>query len=65
MRPLIGRYARLEEVPDGTVVRMEADSLDWPAMAIAVLDAEVTVVAPAELTAHLARWADNLSRARS
>ena len=65
VRPLIGRYARLEEVPDGTVVRMEADSLDWPAMAIAVLDAEVTVVAPAELTAHLARWADNLSRARS
>nr|WP_231702926.1 WYL domain-containing protein [Tsukamurella asaccharolytica] len=65
VRSLIGRWARLEETTDGIVVRMEADTLDWPAMAIAVLDAEVTVVEPAELTAHLARWAGNLSRARS
>lgn len=60
----IGRYARIEEAPDGAVVRMEVDSLDWPAMAIAVLDAEVTVVEPAELVGHVSRWAGNLSRVR-
>ncbi len=64
VRARIGRWARLEETPGGTVVRMEADTLDWPAMAIAVLDADVTVIEPAELLDHVARWAENLGRVR-
>ncbi len=65
VRAAIGRYARIEADGASTLVRMEVDSLDWPAMAIAVLDAEVTVVEPAELVTHAARWARNLTAVRS
>ncbi|KXP00182.1 helix-turn-helix transcriptional regulator [Tsukamurella pseudospumae] len=65
VRAAIGRYARIESDGAATIVRMEAESLDWPAMAIAVLDAPVTVVRPPELVDHVAAWARNLARVRS
>ncbi|WP_019201736.1 YafY family protein [Tsukamurella sp. 1534] len=62
VRAAIGRWARIEEDGERTVVRMQADTLDWPAMAIAVLGADVTVVQPPELAEHVRGWAQNLAR---
>ncbi|GAA1080293.1 helix-turn-helix transcriptional regulator [Tsukamurella spumae] len=64
VRAAIGPYAHIESDGAATVVRMETESLDWPAMAIAVLGAPVTVVEPPELVEHVARWAENLGRVR-
>lgn len=65
VRTAIGRWARLETDGEATVVHMQADTLDWAAMAIAVLGADVTVVQPPELVDHVAGWVRNLNRVRS
>lgn len=61
----IGRYAQLTQDGAETVVRMQADTLDWAAMAIAVLGAPATVVQPPELVEHVAGWARTLGAVRS
>lgn len=65
VRTAIGQYAQLSSDGAVTVVHMQADTLDWAAMAIAVLDAPVTVVHPPELVDHVATWARTLSGVRS
>lgn len=65
VRSAIGRYARLSADGAVTVVRMQADTLDWAAMAIAVLGAPVTVAEPPELVEHVAGWARTLGAVRS
>ena len=50
----IGRWARIEELPgDRCRVRMEADDLGWPALALAMTGAPFAEVSPPELIEHL------------
>jgi predicted DNA-binding transcriptional regulator YafY len=45
----IGRWATVTEDGDGCRVHMPTDTLDWPVMVLARLDADFTVEGPAEL----------------
>ena len=66
VRARIGRWADVEDVGAGrSRVRMETDSLDWPAFALGVLGAEVTVVTPPELLELLHEWGGRFCRAGS
>jgi predicted DNA-binding transcriptional regulator YafY len=60
---LFGRWATVSAGPKrgSARVKMSADSLDWPTMALANLDANFTVISPPELTAYLARFATRLN----
>lgn len=50
----IGRWARVEELPGGRCrIRMEADDLAWPALALAMTGASFAEVSPPELVEHL------------
>jgi predicted DNA-binding transcriptional regulator YafY len=54
VRRRIGRWARVEELPgDRCRVRMEADDLAWPALALASLGAAFGDVSPPAMVAHL------------
>ncbi|HEY2764484.1 MAG TPA: YafY family protein [Pseudonocardiaceae bacterium] len=64
VRDRIGRWATLEDVDGGRcLLRMRADSLDWPAMALGAVGADFTVLAPPELLDHVQDWARRFSRA--
>jgi len=64
VRSRLGTWATVEPGQPGTcVVRMKADSLDWPAMALGGLGAEFTVRKPADLTRYLAEWSGRFGRA--
>ncbi len=66
VRARIGRWADVEDDGAGrSRVRMETDSLDWPAFALGVLGAEVTVVTPPELLELLHEWGGRFCRAGS
>src|SRR5580698_5921352 len=59
-----GRYATVEAV-DATRcrVRMTADSLDWPTMALGAIGAEFHVVSPPELLDRVHDWGRRFSQA--
>lgn len=60
----IGRWATTEPIDDEhCLLRMTADTLDWPAMALGSIGAEFTVLAPNELVEHLREWAARFGRA--
>ncbi|GAA1282581.1 YafY family protein [Pseudonocardia aurantiaca] len=60
----VGRWGTAEDAGDGAcVLRMRADSLDWPAMLLGSLGADFEVVSPPELLVHVRRWADTFTRA--
>ena len=60
----IGRWATTEPIDDQhCLLRMTADTLDWPAMALGSIGAEFTVLAPPELVEHLREWAARFGRA--
>lgn len=63
VRRKIGRWATVEAHPDGALVQITGDSLDWPAMALGSLGAEFTVLSPPELRDQLAEWAARFGRA--
>jgi predicted DNA-binding transcriptional regulator YafY len=64
VRPRIGQWATVEDEGDGTCrVRMEADDLSWPALALGMTGAEFTVSAPPELAELLADWGRRFTRA--
>ncbi|MGY1711781.1 helix-turn-helix transcriptional regulator [Geodermatophilus sp. SYSU D00758] len=66
VREVIGRWVRVEEeAPGRSRVRMETDALEWPAHALGVLGAEVTVVSPPELLDLLHEWGRRFARAGS
>jgi predicted DNA-binding transcriptional regulator YafY len=46
-------------------LRMTADSLDWPTMALGAVGAEFEVVRPPELADHIREWAARFTRATS
>jgi predicted DNA-binding transcriptional regulator YafY len=51
---LVGRWAELTEVPDGTLMAMPTDDLFWPLAVLASLDATFEVESPAELRDQVA-----------
>ena len=60
----VGRWVTVEDAGEGrSRMRMNTDSLDWAAFAVGALEAEVTVVSPPELRAHLRRWGGRFVRA--
>ncbi|QMU69846.1 YafY family protein [Streptacidiphilus sp. P02-A3a] len=60
----LGQWADAEPVDARTcVLRMTADTLDWPAMALGRLGAEFEVVTPPELVAYLSEWSARFGRA--
>ncbi|MYS19334.1 Predicted DNA-binding transcriptional regulator YafY, contains an HTH and WYL domains [Streptomyces sp. DvalAA-14] len=65
VRERIGRWSTVEEVDAGHCrVRMTADSLDWPIMALGGLDADFRVLGPPELFDRITRWGARFHRAR-
>jgi len=64
VRATVDRWATAEDAGDGRcLLRMRADSLDWPAMIIGSLGADAEVVSPPELLDHLHGWAQTFRRA--
>ncbi|MFJ6619391.1 helix-turn-helix transcriptional regulator [Kitasatospora sp. NPDC091335] len=64
VRARVGRWATVEPVAAGRCrLRMTADSLDWPAMALGSLGAEFQVVGPDALRTLLADWSTRFARA--
>ena len=64
VRARLGRWGTVEEVgPERCRLLMNAESLDWPAMALGSLGAPFDVVRPAEFVVLLRDWADLFSRA--
>jgi predicted DNA-binding transcriptional regulator YafY len=64
VRDRIGRWAQVEEAGPGTCrVRMAADALEWPALALGMAGAPLSEVAPAELRAVLGEWGARFSAA--
>jgi len=59
----IGRWATVTADGDGCRVHMPTESLDWPVMVLARLDAEFVVEGPPELREVLAIAAERFSRA--
>ncbi|MEU6574300.1 YafY family protein [Streptomyces sp. NPDC046805] len=64
VRERIGQWSTVEEV-DGEHcrVRMTAESLDWPTLALGVLDADFRVLDPPELLDRIREWGARFSRA--
>lgn len=64
VRERIGRWSTVEEADAGRCrVRMTADSLDWPAMALGVLGADFRVLHPPELLDRINDWGIRFNRA--
>ncbi len=64
VRERIGRWSTIEEVDaEHCRMRMTSDSLDWPAMALGMLDADFHVLGPPELLDVIHRWGARFSRA--
>ncbi|MFJ4677063.1 MULTISPECIES: helix-turn-helix transcriptional regulator [unclassified Kitasatospora] len=63
VRQKLGAWAETEEVDAGrSRVRMDADALEWPAMALGSLGVDFRVVSPPELSALLAAWGERFTR---
>ena len=60
----LGRWATTEPIDDEhCLLRMTADTLDWPAMALGSIGAEFTVLAPVELVQQVREWGERFVRA--
>ena len=64
VRERIGRWSTVENAGPGRCrMRMTADSLDWPTMALGAVGADFEVVSPPELADHVRDWGSRFSRA--
>ncbi|MDN3351544.1 YafY family protein [Actinomadura sp. DC4] len=64
VHPKIGQWAKVEDLGDGRcLLRMTADSLDWPTLALGTIGAEFEVLGPPELTEHIREWGARFTRA--
>jgi predicted DNA-binding transcriptional regulator YafY len=64
VRARLGRWATVEAVDPGSCrVRMDADALEWPAMALGSTGAAFTVLGPPEFAAHLRALAERYAAA--
>jgi predicted DNA-binding transcriptional regulator YafY len=60
----IGQWARVEPIDAASCsVVINADTLDWAALALGMLGAEFRVAAPPEAIDHMRSWAGRMSRA--
>ena len=65
VRQRIGRWSTIEEVDaEHCRMRMTTDSLDWPTMALGVLDADFRVLEPPELLDQIHKWGARFNRAQ-
>ncbi|MFD7643064.1 helix-turn-helix transcriptional regulator [Kitasatospora sp. NPDC059795] len=63
VRQRIGYWSDIEEVDEGRCrLLMNAESLDWPAMAVGSLDVDFQVVSPPELATLMATWGERFVR---
>lgn len=63
VRAGVGRWASVEPVDaDTCLLRMTAESLDWPALALGVVGEEFTVVSPPELVDLVQDWGSRFTR---
>jgi predicted DNA-binding transcriptional regulator YafY len=61
---MIGQWATVEAVGAGRCrLRMTADSLDWPTLALGSVGAEFQVLGPPQLIEQLREWAARFTRA--
>jgi predicted DNA-binding transcriptional regulator YafY len=66
VRAALGQWATIEEIDDERCrLRMTADSLNWPALALGSVGAEFEVVGPPELAEHIREWGTRFRRATS
>jgi predicted DNA-binding transcriptional regulator YafY len=64
VRAAVGRWGSVEDDGDGRcVLRMRADTLDWPAMLLGAIGADFEVITPPELLDHVRGWARTFDRA--
>ncbi|HEX2820551.1 MAG TPA: WYL domain-containing protein, partial [Streptosporangiaceae bacterium] len=64
VRQRIGRWAAVEDIDASRCrVRMTADSLDWPTMALGAVGAEFDVISPPELLHRVHDWGRRFSQA--
>ena len=64
VRERVGRWGDVEEAGNGRcLLRMNVESLDWPALVAGAVGVEFTVVAPPELRELVGEWADRFRRA--
>ena len=64
VRDRIGQWSTVEDDGDGACrVRMDADDLSWPALALGTVGAEFTVVSPPELAELIGEWGQRFARA--
>jgi predicted DNA-binding transcriptional regulator YafY len=64
VRGAIGRWARVEpDGPDQCRVAIQAESLDWAALALGITGADFRVLGPPEAIDHLRDWAGRFVRA--
>lgn len=64
VRERIGRWSTVTEIDAAHCrIRMTADSLDWPVMALGVVDADFQVIAPPELVDRVRSWGRRFRRA--
>ena len=59
----VGRWGSVEPSGDGCVLEMSVDSLEWPVMVLAQLEADFEVECPTELTELLTRTAARFAKA--
>ena len=66
IRGKVGQWATLEDVDaERCMLRMNAENMDWPALALGSIGAEFEIVAPAELVEHVREWGRRFTRATS
>lgn len=62
--PRVGRWGTVEELNDLRCrLRMDADSLEWPMMALGVIGEEFEIIAPPAMFDYAREWADRFDRA--
>ncbi|GLW68862.1 DeoR family transcriptional regulator [Kitasatospora phosalacinea] len=63
VREKLGAWAEVREAgPERSRVLMQADALEWPAMALGSLGVDFEIVSPPELSALLATWGERFTR---
>jgi predicted DNA-binding transcriptional regulator YafY len=66
VRAVVGEWATVEDLDQARCrLRMTADTLDWPTLALGAVGAEFEVIAPPELAGYIREWGARFTRATS
>ncbi|MGH8908960.1 MAG: helix-turn-helix transcriptional regulator [Egibacteraceae bacterium] len=64
VRTTVGQWGTIEDLDDRRcLLRMTADTLDWPTLALGAVGAEFEVLSPPELVDHIHEWGARFTRA--